>query len=790
MQNGNIPKFSHENYFTITDAPESLQYNFPPTEIDRTEEDRYVQSDPTTLNTFLYPSNIDRREYQFTISQTCFHYNTLVCLPTGAGKTLIAAVAIMNFHRWFPKGKIIFMATTRNLVNQQIDACTSFTNIPENEITIIMGTTLKNRKDIWNKHKVFFCTPQIVNNDIEKKRLDPTEIVLLIFDEAHHAHGNYAYSMVVRKVAEKTSQFRIIGLSATPGNNIESIQSVIYNLMISKIIYKDDNDPDISKYQHETNTEVISMPLGSDEQLLLKFLSECISMIAEPLQVKGYLRTSAPENLTKGVVYMSMKGFQESSLTEFSRDKYIIINSFGLLLSLATFHEKLIKYGSGILNDSIKDFLKNKKETEQKKRLVNSRSFQALIKNSERAKNIIHPKLARLAIILHDFYTNHPDSKSIVFTQFRAVAYEIDNHLKRIPLVKSSIFIGKAKTSSNDGLDDATQLEVVSSFRKGSINCIVATSVGEEGLDIGEVDLIVCYDTSASPLKTVQRIGRTGRKRAGKVIFLMTEGYEEKFLERANNTKTNIKSKLTTELSKFVLYKPQKPNIPLPEDLRVINLRCVHEVNNKSITINNDNCKSPFLQKNECHVLECCFGPNLKYHKIKLGLQRVLNDGICLISHSSESNILSAIHSQNHSRKELIIKNLIDNLSDDEENNTELKSNPFSVKNNSDSSESETNTPCIPLYMHIQNNENKFLSDDEDVDEKKNNSTFLSDDDDISFSSNTNENSKKLSFLDDEDDEDINIEETNSKPLNDALFEKKKVNEIFLDDSDCDFDIP
>ena len=92
--------------------------------------------------------------------------------------------------------------------------------------------------------------------------------------------------------------------------------------------------------------------------------------------------------------------------------------------------------------------------------------------------------------------------------------------------------------------------------------------------------------------------------------------------------------------------------------------------------------------------------------------------------------------------------------------------------------------------MHIQNNENKFLSDDEDVDEKKNNSTFLSDDDDISFSSNTNENSKKLSFLDDEDDEDINIEETNSKPLNDALFEKKKVNEIFLDDSDCDFDIP
>ena len=44
-----------------------------------------------------------------------------------------------------------------------------------------------------------------------------------------------------------------------------------------------------------------------------------------------------------------------------------------------------------------------------------------------------------------------------------------------------------------------------------------------QGLDIGEVDLIVCYDVSKSPIRLVQRMGRTGRKRAGRIIVLVTE---------------------------------------------------------------------------------------------------------------------------------------------------------------------------------------------------------------------------------------------------------------------------
>lgn len=69
--------------------------------------------------------------------------------------------------------------------------------------------------------------------------------------------------------------------------------------------------------------------------------------------------------------------------------------------------------------------------------------------------------------------------------------------------------------------------QVMQAFRNGGYNTLVSTCVGEEGLDIGEVDLIVCFDAHKSPIRLVQRMGRTGRKRQGRIVMLVTEGKEE-----------------------------------------------------------------------------------------------------------------------------------------------------------------------------------------------------------------------------------------------------------------------
>lgn len=68
---------------------------------------------------------------------------------------------------------------------------------------------------------------------------------------------------------------------------------------------------------------------------------------------------------------------------------------------------------------------------------------------------------------------------------------------------------------------------MVQKFRRGGYNTLVSTCVGEEGLDIGEVDLIVCFDASKSPVRLVQRMGRTGRKREGRIVVIVSQGKEE-----------------------------------------------------------------------------------------------------------------------------------------------------------------------------------------------------------------------------------------------------------------------
>ena len=84
-----------------------------------------------TKETWVYPTNYTTRAYQLNISKTCLVRNTLVSLPTGLGKTFIAAVVMYNFYRWFPAGKIVFLAPTKPLVAQQIEACYRITGISE-----------------------------------------------------------------------------------------------------------------------------------------------------------------------------------------------------------------------------------------------------------------------------------------------------------------------------------------------------------------------------------------------------------------------------------------------------------------------------------------------------------------------------------------------------------------------------------------------------------------------------------------------------------------------------------
>lgn len=97
---------------------------------------------------WTYPINYPIRDYQFNIVQKCLFKNTLVCLPTGLGKTFIAAVVMYNFYQWYPAGKVVFMAPTKPLVAQQIEACHNIMGIPQAHLTEMTGVLFETREKI------------------------------------------------------------------------------------------------------------------------------------------------------------------------------------------------------------------------------------------------------------------------------------------------------------------------------------------------------------------------------------------------------------------------------------------------------------------------------------------------------------------------------------------------------------------------------------------------------------------------------------------------------------------
>ena len=143
-----------------------------------------------------------------------------------------------------------------------------------------------------------------------------------------------------------------------------------------------------------------------------------------------------------------------------------------------------------------------------------------------------HPKMTRLVEVVRDHFRKFSETKTetrvIIFSEYRDCVKELVALLDSMrPTVRPMPFVGQSGTGKKKGLTQKEQIEVVRRFKQGGYNTIVATCVAEEGLDIGEVDLIVLYDVAKSPIRLVQRMGRTGRKRDGRVVVLLTEGKEE-----------------------------------------------------------------------------------------------------------------------------------------------------------------------------------------------------------------------------------------------------------------------
>ncbi|HZD43194.1 MAG TPA: ERCC4 domain-containing protein, partial [Methanomicrobiales archaeon] len=85
-------------------------------------------------------------------------------------------------------------------------------------------------------------------------------------------------------------------------------------------------------------------------------------------------------------------------------------------------------------------------------------------------------------------------------------------------------FVGQATKDQEKGLSQKMQIDILKRFREGEFRVLIATSVGEEGLDVPSTDMVIFYEAVPSEIRSIQRKGRTGRSGAGRIVVLVTKG--------------------------------------------------------------------------------------------------------------------------------------------------------------------------------------------------------------------------------------------------------------------------
>ncbi|GAA6016098.1 hypothetical protein JCM11491_000667 [Sporobolomyces phaffii] len=521
--------------------------------------------DREASKSFVYPVQADKplRTYQYNIVTSALYKNTLVSLPTGLGKTFIAACVMLNFYRWYPKGKVLFLAPTRPLVTQQIKACHYIAGIPQEDcIELTGGTVPKLRSLGWATKRVIYSTPQTVERDLAKGRLDPRDVTLVVVDEAHRASGDYSYCGVIRYMMCRNPHFRVLALTATPGSRGEAVQEVIDNLHIGHIEVRADDSFDIRQYVHKKSFDLTILPLGPALSALRDKWAALMRPYIGPLLEKRLIYQGDAVMLSPFVVQQAYQKIKALPGGGKSNGQYFpMIKTLGQMCRAM---EYLVIQSVTSFESSLKDIQAN-----GAKKLVQSTGFKQVVSEVAAIRGregyVGHPKMEKLrAMCLEHFEATKDDvdeytgekreTRVMIFCNFRAVVEEIVDCLNtQRPLIKATPFVGQASSKGTKGKSQKEQLETIKKFKKGVYNVLVATSIGEEGLDIGEIDLIICYEANKSPIRMLQRVGRTGRARDGHIIVLMSEGREERNWDRANDAYQEVQNALTSNKI-FELY--------------------------------------------------------------------------------------------------------------------------------------------------------------------------------------------------------------------------------------------
>src|SRR3989339_1416852 len=237
---------------------------------------------------------LNPRDYQQAIFNTAKDNNTLVVLPTGLGKTLIALMLAIERKQKFPTSKILFLAPTKPLVEQHFE--TFKKQLPElfADLQLFTGEVpAGERKKIFQTAEIIFSTPQCIANDLNSYLYDTKDISLLIIDEAHRCLKNYDYTKVVEFYKRQSHNPLILGLTASPGHDPAKVKEICKHLDIEEIEVRTRDSTDVKPYLKDREFTNINVPFPKEFKEIKVLLKRIYDSKVEQLQSRNLLFTPA-----------------------------------------------------------------------------------------------------------------------------------------------------------------------------------------------------------------------------------------------------------------------------------------------------------------------------------------------------------------------------------------------------------------------------------------------------------------------------------------------------------------
>lgn len=481
--------------------------------------------------------SIEARLYQQVLAADVLKKgNTMIVAPTALGKTIVATLVAADRLEKVKNSKILVLAPSKPLAIQHESTFKEFLTVLCSSITGAVKTDERVKR--WEESQIICATPQTVESDLLKGRYSLKDVSLVVFDECHHGVGSYSYVYLASRYVKESKFNLILGLTASPGSDKEKIKEVCDNLYVQNIVVKTEEDYDVRPYFNPVAIDWVRVKMSSELEKIKKHVDKALKVRLKGLKNMGIIRTVSVNKTD----ILRARGRVQSAIARTVNPKKECFQAISILSAVINIqHSQELIETQGVVTFNKYVARLRKKKTKAAKSLIQDPNFGKAIYLAREAEKhgLEHPKLKKVTDIIKkelgqngqtklqsERYVKDADQKSskiMVFTQYRDSLEMIHQKLEKEG-IKSAKFFGQASRDGEKGLTQKEQKEIIKAFKIGEYDVLLSTSVAEEGIDIPAVDLVILYEPVPSEVRMIQRRGRTGRKRSGRVKVLITNG--------------------------------------------------------------------------------------------------------------------------------------------------------------------------------------------------------------------------------------------------------------------------